>query len=61
MTKADTDTVFVAITTGVATVNGEKIPFSKDKTFVRAGHPLLKSCPTYFVAYGEFLDWQPKR
>ena len=57
MTKADTDVVYIAISTGVATVNGEQIAFNKDRTFVRFGHPLLKSCPTYFVPCGEFLDW----
>ena len=49
--------VYIAITTGIAVVDGKRIPFTKDRTFVRFGHPLLASCPTYFALYGEFLDW----
>jgi hypothetical protein len=62
MAKADTDTVYVAITSGTATIKGEQIAFNKDRTLIRSGHPLLEWCPTYFVPFGgEFLDWPPRR
>jgi hypothetical protein len=53
----ENDTVYVAITTGFATVNGEQIRFERDKTFVRSGHPLLTQNPGYFVPVPTFLDW----
>lgn len=55
------DTVYVAISTGSAMVQGKKIEFTKDKTFLRADHPLLAACPTYFVVLADLLTWPPKQ
>jgi hypothetical protein len=54
----DDDIIFVAISTGVATLrSGERIEFVKDKTFLRGSHPLRRENPTYFVVVGGFLEW----
>jgi hypothetical protein len=58
---AKPDVIYVAISTGIANVAGKEIPFTRDKTFVRSGHPLLTQNPAYFQPVGEFLEAPTKR
>lgn len=40
--------VYVAIESGAASVDGQEMIFVKGVTRVRAGHPLLRACPSLF-------------
>jgi hypothetical protein len=41
-------TIYVATTTGVTTIDGERVTFQAGTTRVHAGHPLLKAVPGCF-------------
>lgn len=54
--KKTTGAVYIAIESGFADVNGEPVMFTKNRTRVREGHPLLKQCPTMFRPVDELVD-----
>jgi hypothetical protein len=57
-TEATDGQMYVAVESGCAEIGGQTLPFVKNKTHVRSGHPLLSACPGYFVPTEERVDYE---
>jgi hypothetical protein len=60
-TEATDGQMYVAVESGCAEIGGQTLPFVKNKTHVRSGHPLLSACPGYFVPTEERVDYEMRR